>query len=98
MPRTNEVYALLAGMKGVTLQIIQSGKYSPFLDDFVADANAPRPIIAGGTGAASPDQAAPNLASCPRRTGQASTRSVARPTRLRSRLTVTIPSTRTRCS
>lgn len=61
MPRTNDVYALLAGTKGVTLQTIQSGKYNAFLDDFVADANAPRPIIAGGTGASSPDQAAANL-------------------------------------
>lgn len=61
MPRTAGVFALLAGTKGVTLQTIQSGKYNAFLDDLVNDLNAPRPILAGGTGASTADGAAKEL-------------------------------------
>ncbi len=40
-----------AGTKGVSNTTIQSVPYNAFVDDLAADANAARPITAGGTGA-----------------------------------------------
>ncbi|MDK1493365.1 phage tail protein [Sinorhizobium sp. 7-81] len=53
MPRTGGVYAPPAGTKGVSNTTIQSVPYNAFVDDLTADANAARPITAGGTGATS---------------------------------------------
>ncbi|MDG3577114.1 hypothetical protein P7F60_11995 [Rhizobium sp. YJ-22] len=61
MPRTDGIYAVPSGTKGVTLQAIQSGKYNGFLDDITNDLNAARPVGAGGTGATTPDGAAEAL-------------------------------------
>lgn len=51
MPRTGGVYSPPAGTKGVSNTTIQSVPYNAFVDDLTADANAARPITAGGTGA-----------------------------------------------
>ncbi|MGT2444464.1 hypothetical protein ACU4I5_18570 [Ensifer adhaerens] len=51
MPRTGGVYSPPAGTKGVSNTTIQSVPYNAFVDDLTDDANAPRPITAGGTGA-----------------------------------------------
>ncbi len=53
MPRTGGVFSLLSGSKGTPNTTIQSAPYNAQLDDFAADANAARPITAGGTGATS---------------------------------------------
>uniref|UniRef100_UPI003F492369 tail fiber domain-containing protein n=1 Tax=Ensifer adhaerens TaxID=106592 RepID=UPI003F492369 len=53
MPRTGGVYSPPAGTKGVSGTTIQSSPYNTFIDDLTADANAARPITAGGTGATS---------------------------------------------
>lgn len=53
MPRTGGVYSPPAGTKGVSNTTIQSVPYNAFVDDLTADANAARPITAGGTGATS---------------------------------------------
>lgn len=51
MPRTGGVYAPPAGTKGTPNTTILSQPYNSLVDDLTADANAPRPITAGGTGA-----------------------------------------------
>lgn len=51
MPRTGGVYSPPAGTKGVSNTTIQSVPYNAFVDDLTADANAARPVTAGGTGA-----------------------------------------------
>lgn len=51
MPRTGGVYSPPAGTKGVPNTTIQSVPYNAFIDDLTADANAARPVTAGGTGA-----------------------------------------------
>lgn len=53
MPRTGGVYSPPAGTKGVPNTTIQSVPYNTLIDDLTADANAARPITAGGTGATS---------------------------------------------
>lgn len=53
MPRTGGVYSPPAGTKGVPNTTIQSVPYNTLIDDLTADANAPRPVTAGGTGATS---------------------------------------------
>lgn len=61
MPRTGGVYAPPAGTKGVPNTTILSAPYNAFIDDLTADANAARPITAGGTGATSASAARTNL-------------------------------------
>jgi hypothetical protein len=51
MPRVGGIYSEPAGTKGVSGNTIQSVPYNAFIDDLVADANAARPVTAGGTGA-----------------------------------------------
>lgn len=53
MPRTGGVYSPPAGTKGVPNTTIQSVPYNTLIDDLTADANAARPVTAGGTGATS---------------------------------------------
>ncbi|MGO4624691.1 hypothetical protein AB4Z34_31675 [Ensifer sp. 2YAB10] len=53
MPRTGGVYSPPAGTKGVPNTTIQSVPYNTLIDDLTADANTPRPLTAGGTGATS---------------------------------------------
>ncbi|MCA1494988.1 hypothetical protein I6F11_29680 [Ensifer sp. NBAIM29] len=53
LPRTGGVYSPPAGTKGVPNTTIQSVPYNALVDDLTADANAARPITAGGTGATS---------------------------------------------
>lgn len=51
MPRNEDmVYSLPAGTEAVTGTTIESAKYNMVLRDLEAEANAPRPIAAGGTG------------------------------------------------
>lgn len=50
MPRTGGVYSPPAGTKGTSGTTIQSSRYNALVDDLTADANAARPITAGGTG------------------------------------------------
>ncbi|WP_052816974.1 hypothetical protein [Agrobacterium sp. SUL3] len=61
MPRTGGVFSLLSGSKGTPNTTIQSAPYNAQLDDFAQDANQPRPITAGGTGATNATQARTNL-------------------------------------
>lgn len=61
MPRTNGVYSPPAGTKGVSNTTIRSAPYNALVDDLTADANAARPISAGGTGATSATAARQNI-------------------------------------
>lgn len=61
MPRTGGVYSEPAGTKAVSGQTIQSVPYNTFIDDLVTDANAARPVTAGGTGATTATGARTNL-------------------------------------
>lgn len=52
MPRDGaNIFTKPAGTTAVSGTTIESAKYNSTIDDLVADANLPRPIIAGGTGA-----------------------------------------------
>ena len=52
MPRNGSgVYSKPAGTTAVSGTTIESAKYNSVVDDLVTDANTPRPIVAGGTGA-----------------------------------------------
>lgn len=54
MPRdANGVYSKPTGTTAVPGATIESARYNQVVDDLVVDANAPRPIVAGGTGASS---------------------------------------------
>jgi len=62
MPRSGGgVYSKPAGTTAVTNTTIESAKYNSVIDDLVADANAARPVSAGGTGAANAADARTNL-------------------------------------
>lgn len=61
MPRTGGVFAPPAGTKAVTNTTIESSKYNAFVDDLTTDANAARPVTAGGTGATNATSARANL-------------------------------------
>lgn len=51
MPRNGSgVYSKPAGTTAVANTVIESAKYNQTIDDLVADANATRPVTAGGTG------------------------------------------------
>ena len=50
MPRVGGVYSLPASSLGVSGQTIESAKYNGVIQDFESDANAARPVVAGGTG------------------------------------------------
>jgi hypothetical protein len=54
MPRNGSgVYSPPAGTLATTLTPIESAKYNAFVNDLTTDANAARPVSAGGTGATS---------------------------------------------
>jgi hypothetical protein len=62
MPRSGGgVYSKPAGTTAVTNTTIESAKYNSVIDDLVTDANAARPVSAGGTGAANAADARTNL-------------------------------------
>lgn len=62
MPRNGSgVYSKPAGTTAVANATIESAKYNSTIDDLVTDANAARPITAGGTGATSAAAALVNL-------------------------------------
>ncbi len=61
MPRVNGVYQLLPGVYGVPNEPIASAPYNSQLDDLAKDANDPRPMAAGGTGAQTPGEALTNF-------------------------------------
>jgi hypothetical protein len=62
MPRDGSgVYSTLAGTHGIPDTTIASTPYNANVDDVATDLNAPRPIIAGGTGANSAAGARDNL-------------------------------------
>lgn len=62
MPRDgSNVYSPPGGTKGSPGTTIESSKYNAFVDDLTADANAARPISAGGTGATDASGARDNL-------------------------------------
>ncbi|WP_292216394.1 hypothetical protein [Mesorhizobium sp.] len=50
MPREGGVYSAPPGTKGNPNTTIESAKYYALVDDLVADANAARPVTAGGSG------------------------------------------------
>lgn len=52
MPRNlSDIYSIPPGTEGLPDTTIESEKYNNFIHDVEADLNAPRPIVAGGTGA-----------------------------------------------
>ena len=54
IPRNGSgIYSKPAGTTAVASTTIESAKYNSVIDDLVTDANTPRPVVAGGTGAAS---------------------------------------------
>jgi len=58
MPRDGSgIYTVPAGTDGVPDATIESAKYNAYIHDVETDLNAPRPIIAGGTGATTADAA-----------------------------------------
>lgn len=57
MPRVEGIMQPLPNVYGTPGRPIESAKYNSQLDDLIADANAARPITAGGTGAASAEAA-----------------------------------------
>ena len=62
MPRDgSQQYSVPPGTDGIPDFTIESTKYNTFIHDVEADLNAPRPIVAGGTGAGSADGALDNL-------------------------------------
>ena len=61
MPRSSGVYAAPPGTTVTTLTVLASAPYNAFIADLEADANNPRPITAGGTGAPSADAALTNF-------------------------------------
>lgn len=61
MPRSGDTYILPANSKASPNTVIQSAKYNAVLDDFAADNNTPRPVVAGGTGATNATSARVNL-------------------------------------
>lgn len=61
LPRTGGVYAPPAGTKSVSNTTIQSVPYNALVDDLAADANAARPVTAGGTAATNATDARKNL-------------------------------------
>lgn len=63
MPRDgSNVYSKPAGTTAVAGTKIESAKFNSIVDDIATDLNTPRPIVAGGTGAASASAARTNLA------------------------------------
>jgi hypothetical protein len=62
MPRSGGgVYSAPVGTEAVAGTTIESTKYNALVNDLVADANAARPVSAGGTGAANAADARTNL-------------------------------------
>jgi hypothetical protein len=62
MPRDgSDVYHIPPGTEGIPDTTIESNKYNNFAHDVEQDLNTPRPIIAGGTGATSADEALTEL-------------------------------------
>lgn len=61
LPRTGGVYAPPAGTKSVSNTTIQSVPYNALVDDLADDANAARPVTAGGTAATNATDARKNL-------------------------------------
>jgi microcystin-dependent protein len=62
MPRDGSGnYNVPSGTYGVEDSTIESARYNAFVDDVAQDLNHPRPIVAGGTGATSADDAMTNL-------------------------------------
>ncbi|RWI94675.1 MAG: hypothetical protein E5X33_28480 [Mesorhizobium sp.] len=61
MPRAGGVYSAPPGTKGSPNTTIESAKYNALVDDLVADANAARPITAGGSGSSTAVGGADNL-------------------------------------
>ena len=62
MPRDgSNVYHKPVGTDGVPNLTILSARYNAYTDDIQQDLNLPRPIVAGGTSATSPDNALLNL-------------------------------------
>lgn len=58
MPRDgSNVYHIPAGTEGTPDTTVESAKYNTFIYDVETDLNAPRPIVAGGTGATTADNA-----------------------------------------
>ncbi|TIX72444.1 MAG: hypothetical protein E5V30_06010, partial [Mesorhizobium sp.] len=61
MPRAGGVYSAPPGTKGTPNTTIESAKYNALVDDLVADANAARPVTAGGSGSSTAVGAADNF-------------------------------------
>jgi hypothetical protein len=62
MPRDGSgIYSTLVGTDGIPDRTIESARYNANVHDVEADLNAPRPIVAGGTGATNARDAINNL-------------------------------------
>lgn len=89
MPRNmSGVYSKPAGTTAVPNTLIESAKYNETIDDLVADANAARPITAGGTGATSKSDATTALEAVSY--GSAQTLTAAQQAQVRSNVSVAL--------
>jgi hypothetical protein len=62
MPRDGlQQYSPPPGTEGIPNYTVESARYNAFVADVTQDLNLPRPIVAGGTGASTPDGALDNL-------------------------------------
>src|SRR6188508_2213364 len=62
MPRDgSEIYYIPPGSEGIPDSTIESIKYNEFIHDVEQDLNHPRPIVAGGTGGSTEEEALFNL-------------------------------------
>ena len=61
MPRSGGVFTLVAGYEATPGETATANQHNSPLEDLASDANAARPIVAGGTGATSASSARSNL-------------------------------------
>jgi hypothetical protein len=62
MPRDGlQQYSPPPGTEGIPNYTVESARYNAFVADVTQDLNLPRPVVAGGTGASTPDSALVNL-------------------------------------
>jgi len=62
MPRDGlQQYSPPPGTEGIPNYTVESARYNAFVADVTQDLNLPRPIVAGGTGASTPDGALDNI-------------------------------------
>ncbi|WP_189340524.1 MULTISPECIES: hypothetical protein [unclassified Mesorhizobium] len=93
MPRAGGVYSAPPGTKGTPNTPIESAKYNALVDDLVGDANAARPVTAGGSGSSTAVGAADNFNAAGADMASAATVNLANTTGTLVNITGTVPIT-----